>query len=302
MLTPGFPTSRPRCGRWGWVGGSAVAGVVLIRADDHLVLGVRWSGFQVSGAGAGTTLTAGAQARLFIVLPPQHVGEESSPPGSAAPQQLPSGVGATVPAWRGVLSGPTRLTFQVAAGKQIPLTAEGVLSAVVDNPLVASPDIPGQDDTAIELPWRLVIAPRGRSSGTVVCRHQIRLASADSSGLWRTRLSDTASATDTVDADLDLRVVDKPTAEAADPTFAAEQQDSTGKRRPRTLVPDNPEPTRQGYPAGAEPAGRNTGRRRKVPQLRVGPPRGARPRYACADPGQRGDVSVRSPRRVLADR
>ena len=236
MLTPAFPTSRPRCGRWGWVGGSAVPGVVLIRADDHLVLGVRWSGFQVSGAGAGTTLTAGAQARLFIVLPPQHVGEESSPPGSAAPQQLPSGAGATVPAWRGVLSGPTRLTFQVPAGKQIPLTAEGVLAAVVDNPLVASPDIPGPDDTAIELPWRLVIAPRGRSSGTVVCRHQIRLASAESSGMWRTRLADPASATDTVDADLDIKVVDKATAGAADPTFDENRttrfrsQDTTAQR------------------------------------------------------------------------
>jgi hypothetical protein len=197
-----------------------VAGVVLIRASDHLILGVRWSGFTVTKSGSATRLTAGAQARLVIVLPPQHVGEESSPPGSAAPEQLQIGGGASVPTWRGVLSAPTRLKFEVPAGTSILLTAEAVLAAVMNNPLVASPDVPGPDDTAIELPWRLVIAPRGRFSGKVVCRHPTSLASTDSSGLWRTRLIDPGSAADTlVDADLTLKVVDKATAQAVDPTI-----------------------------------------------------------------------------------
>ena len=277
-------------------------GVVLIRADDHLVLGVRWSGFQVSGAGAGTTLTAGAQARLFIVLPPQHVGEESSPPGSAAPQQLPSGAGATVPAWRGVLSGPTRLTFQVPAGKQIPLTAEGVLAAVVDNPLVASPDIPGPDDTAIELPWRLVIAPRGRSSGTVVCRHQIRLASADSSGMWRTRLADPASATDTVDADLDLKVVDKATAEAADPTFAANNKIPLARDdRARLFLTTRNQPARATR-LELSPLGGTLDAVGRFPNFEWDH-RAVLGRDMHVRTLAKGrDVSVRSPRRVLADR
>ena len=90
-----------------------MAGGVLVRPDDHPVLGVRWSGFTVSGTGAAARLTAGPQARIFIVLPPQHVGEETSPPSSAAPLHLHiGGGGATVPAWRGVLSAPTRLTFK----------------------------------------------------------------------------------------------------------------------------------------------------------------------------------------------
>lgn len=58
-----------------------MAGVILIRPDDHLILGVRWLGFTLSGSGVSTRLTAGPQARLVLVLPPQHVGEEASPPG-----------------------------------------------------------------------------------------------------------------------------------------------------------------------------------------------------------------------------
>ena len=200
-----------------------MAGVVLIRADDHLVLGVRWSGFTVSGAGAAARLTAGAQARMLIVLPPQHVGEETSPPGSTAPPQPAGGGGASVPVWRGVLAAPTRLAFAVPAGTQIPLSSEGVLAVVLNNPLLVSVGVPGPDDTAIELPWRLVIAPRGRSAaGKVVCRHPTRPGAADSSGLWRTRLIDPASAAEaTLDADLTVKVVDQTTAGAADPAFGA---------------------------------------------------------------------------------
>ncbi len=189
-----------------------MAGVLFIRADDHLILGVRWSGFAVAGSGVSAHLTAGAQARLVLVLPPQHVGEESSPPGSAAPAQLPAGGGGTaVPVWSAMLSASTRLVFAVAAGVQIPLTAEGVLAAAIDNPLLVPAGAPGPEDTAIELPWRLVIAPRG-SSGTV-CRHLTQPFSAESSGLWRTRIVDPHG------AGLTLRVADQATAGAADPTF-----------------------------------------------------------------------------------
>jgi hypothetical protein len=57
-----------------------MAGSVLVRADDHLVLGVQWTGFTLSEAGTATHLTAGQQAHLLIVLPPQHIGVETSPP------------------------------------------------------------------------------------------------------------------------------------------------------------------------------------------------------------------------------
>jgi hypothetical protein len=188
-----------------------VAGVILIRPDDHLILGVRWSGFTLSASCASTRLTAGPQARLVLVLPPQHVGEEASPPGSSAPSQLPAGSGgASVPVWSGTLSASTRLAFAVAAGAQIPLTVEGVLAAVLDHPLLVPAGAPGPDDTAIELPWRLVIAPGGPSGA--VCRHLTQPASTDSSGLWRTRIVDPHG------AGLTLRVADQAIAGATDPT------------------------------------------------------------------------------------
>ncbi len=190
-----------------------MAGVVLVRPDDHLVLGVRWSGFTVSAAGASARLTAGPQARLVLVLPPQHVGEEASPRGSSAPRQLPTGVeGSTVPVWSGVLSAPSRLTFAVAGGTEIPLTVEGVLAAVLDFPMLVPDGAPGPDDTAIELPWRLVIAPHGES-GTV-CRHLTRPSDTGFSAMWRTRVVDPHG------AGLTLRVADPTLAGAPDPVFA----------------------------------------------------------------------------------
>ena len=196
------------------VEGGAVAGVLLIRSDDHLILGIRWSGFTVSGSGGSVRLVAGPQARLVLVMPPQHIGEEASPPGSSAPFQLPTGSGgASVPVWSGMLSAPTRLAFAIAAGGQIPLTAEGVLAAVLDNPLLVPAGAPGPDDTAIELPWRLVIAPRGLSGA--VCRHLTQPVPAGSSGLWRTRIVDPHG------AGLTVRVADQAVAGAADPVFKA---------------------------------------------------------------------------------
>jgi hypothetical protein len=188
-----------------------VAGVILIRPDDHLILGVRWSGFTLSTDGASTRLTAGPQGRLVLVLPPQHVGEEASPPDSPPPSQLPAGSGgASVPVWSGTLSASTRLAFAVAAGAQIPLTVEGVLGAMLDHPLLVPAGAPGPDDTAIELPWRLVIAPGGPSGA--VCRHLKQPGSTDSSGLWRTRIVDPHG------AGLTLRVADQAIAGATDPT------------------------------------------------------------------------------------
>jgi len=61
-----------------------MAGSVLVRADDHLVLGVQWTGLTLSEAGTPTHLTAGQQAHLLIVLPPQHIGVETSPPEARA--------------------------------------------------------------------------------------------------------------------------------------------------------------------------------------------------------------------------
>lgn len=202
-----------------------MAGVLLVRADDNLVIGVRWSGFTVSGAGANALLTAGAGASLLLTLPPQHLAEETSPPGSSGPQKPVTAGGPTVSVWRAELSGTSRLKVSITPGRQIPLTIEGVLTAVVDAPIVVDPDAPGTEATAIELPYRLVIAPaaRGGAPGAAVaCRHPSRVdPAAAAHPLWRTRIVDAAHdrVATLTDAHLQITVADRTRAESADPVF-----------------------------------------------------------------------------------
>ena len=198
-----------------------MAGVVLVRADDLLVLGVSWAGLSLAGGSSGPAhLIAGTGARLVLVLPPQHIAEETSPRNTAAPLNPVTDAGFTVPVWRGVLAGATRLAFAVAAGTEITLTCEGVLAAVANNPLIIPAGVPGRDETAIELPWRLVIAPRARAAaGRVVCRHPVR-PTTGTSALWRTRLVDSGEAT-LDDAGLTFTVSEPALAAADDPPFSA---------------------------------------------------------------------------------
>ncbi len=201
-----------------------MADVLLVRADDLVVLGVRWSGFILSGTGQLAILTAGPQARLVITFPPQHIAEETFSSSLPLPPPVPDGAGGTVPVWRGQLSGSSQLAFGVAAGTEIPLSSEGVLAAVINNPVLTAAGVPGPDDTAIELPWRLVIAPQTRSpGGAVVCQHPTQPVSGAFVGLWRTRLVDSAAAADATqrDANLALTVVEPAMAQRPDPPFGA---------------------------------------------------------------------------------
>ena len=203
-----------------------MASHLLVRADDHLVIGVRWSGFTSSTESGVAVLTASTAARLEVLFPPQHVGEEASPTGSPAPVQLPSGGGSTVPGWRGVLSGGSRVVVEVAAGARVVLTTQGVLAALAASPVVTA---------AIELPWRLLISP----VGPVACKHPVSpVVSGQVSGMWRTRL---------VGAELAVRAVDRQVADTPDPAFAPTNSlplargsrlrlvDETGQNRPAAV-------------------------------------------------------------------
>lgn len=202
-----------------------MADVMIVRADDHLVVGVRWSGFTVVGTGAGTRLSAGQGARLMLLLPPQHVAEQTSPPDQPRP---PGTEGQPIPVWRGRLSGPSRITVKIPAGTEIPLTAKGVLAAADDAPVVVPPGVPDADDTVIELPYRLLVAPAPRGArdltagvgAEVVCRHSVD-ASTGANGLWRTRLVDGSQppSETLLDAHLELTVADKTVAAQDDPDF-----------------------------------------------------------------------------------
>jgi hypothetical protein len=101
------------------------------------------------------------------------------------------------------------------------MTAEGLLVAVPNDLLLTAAGVREPDDIAIELPRRLVIAPRSWC-GTVVRHHPAR-APSDANGPWRTRLLNAAPAVPMPEAqptppdtDLTIRAADQATAGAAD--------------------------------------------------------------------------------------
>ena len=147
---------------------------LLTRDADLAVLGVRLHGFDPPAAGAPgppTAMASAADSCIVLVLPPQHIAEETT---AAAPA-------ANLVA-RAELSGTSRIAYAVPSGTGVPLTAAGVLAACVDlKPGGGSPV-----DTSVELPWRLAFGPSGPGVHT---RHADQpIASAGRvTGLWLTR-------------------------------------------------------------------------------------------------------------------
>jgi hypothetical protein len=138
---------------------------------------------------------AGTPAWIAVSLPPQTIGEHAAfEASSIAPEQIPHRTDPTDPfalntpgapaAGAGSvaqLGRPSRLVFDVPPGTRIPFSIAGLtawaglpprlnpIAAIPPNPsqaqIDAAPDIaePGPDQTAIELPWRLVISPNADS-------------------------------------------------------------------------------------------------------------------------------------------
>lgn len=185
--------------------------LLLLRGEDHVLLGVHWTGMSVVDSALESTSD---DAWLTVTFPPQHVAEETSPAGSPPPMYLPDGLpGGTVPhhvpAWRAVLSGPSRVSVGVPRGHRVPLTAAGVLAALGAYPVL-------RRGTAVELPWRLATAPVADSG--VCCAHPGEPVTANGvTGLWRTRLM--AEGHPVEDAGIGLVAVDPALAGAPDPGF-----------------------------------------------------------------------------------
>ncbi|MDX6743833.1 hypothetical protein [Actinocorallia sp. A-T 12471] len=190
--------------------------LLIVRAADHLLLGVDWSGFTVTGTGPDglPRLTAGENARIVLIFPPQHLAEEASKPNSPAPETRPAPPGGSVPVWRAALSGPSRLVFAAARDTVFTPTAEGVLAALADARPVA--------DTAVELPWRMIFAPETRDAGDELraVHPEAPVRVGDVAGLWRTRLVAVPPGEPPgSDANLALRAVDAAAAATPDPVF-----------------------------------------------------------------------------------
>ena len=123
----------------------------LLRSDDLLALEIELVDLSIDSTGGVAMLVpSGGSGRLIVRFPPQHLQE------LAFPRSAPGSTG------RGYLSGPSRLVFQVDSPVPLPLTLEtllgwdrGRMPAVLPSPNGAL----GAEETAIELPFRLLLAP-----------------------------------------------------------------------------------------------------------------------------------------------
>jgi len=175
----------------------ADAGAVTItasvtRADDLLVVSFEFFNLQLEPASGGwparlVRVTPGQAAFIAVILPPQHVAEQIQADGQSARR-----------------ADPTRLVFRLADdmdatgftledlldwGRYVPsITANAVAEGPPD-PTDATPAIlpalPAPTETAIEVPYRLVLSP----DATAGWSHATGTVTRDGvTELWQTRL------------------------------------------------------------------------------------------------------------------
>lgn len=166
----------------------------LLRTTDLVDLRLEAPGCTIEHTDGGAELVAGPDASLVVHFPPQHLGEEvwqagTPPPPLAKPPDPSSHVAA----------GPSRLVYAVPMGTRITYTLEKVLEAIQKLSLRVSPaatangessgagiEPPGDLETAIEAPYRLIVSPSERGA----FRHATGAKGPDHrSELWRTHLT-----------------------------------------------------------------------------------------------------------------
>ncbi len=199
---------------------------LLVRGDDHLLLGVSWSGLAVAERRPDgmPVLRAADGARLTLTFPPQHLAEETASAGDPASPVMPSGAGTLVPVRRAALSGPSTIAFELEPGTTLVPTIDGILELLSRRRSAGAGN--GTPGTAVELPWRLVFTLESTRPGDgVMAVHPVLPVTLDeASGLWRTCLMST-SAEPAVpglaarDAAIALRAADAGAAGTADPPF-----------------------------------------------------------------------------------
>lgn len=167
----------------------------VLRPQDLVSLELYGVGLreQIQSNGMVELVPQNANARLIVSFPPQHVSEEVLP--SCPPISIPPTCGlaeeASINAW---IARSSRLAFTV--NKSIPLSVSGVLDTIRRLPLLPTkpinpPTIPNSNETAIELPWRLMISPQEKTN----CTHR-ELPGTSEAGvteLWHIRLSGSRS-------------------------------------------------------------------------------------------------------------
>jgi hypothetical protein len=198
--------------------------VAVIRPDDLLNLQIEFRNLALDTSIPGHPVLvpedAAQVAYLIVQFPPQTIAEEAlyasqpggaqpppderskpanQPPGATAGSQMPGRA-------RSRMAQPSRLVFKIPANSNpsIPYTTEGLLdwsnlelsvspiAAIADPPTPAElanvPAIapPGETETALEMPYRLVLSPNGTVRWTHALSPQTHAGRTE---LWHTRLT-----------------------------------------------------------------------------------------------------------------
>ncbi|MFZ2526960.1 MAG: hypothetical protein WAX14_04785 [Rhodococcus sp. (in: high G+C Gram-positive bacteria)] len=183
----------------------------LLRTTDLIDLRLEAPGCTIETTDGGAELVAGPDASLIVHFPPQHLGEEVWQVGATPPPPTPPRPSGHVAA------GPSRLVYALPEGTRITFTLDSVLEAMQTLRLRvaagATPDgetnesgiePPGDLETAIEAPYRLVISPSEHGG----FRHEVGAKGPDRRyELWRTHLTVRTDDGTFDDGDTDQRIV-----------------------------------------------------------------------------------------------
>jgi hypothetical protein len=191
--------------------------VAVVRADDLLVCELELDGLAVAGTSPHRQLVeaaGGGKACLIVHFPPQHVAEEAIP--AFLLRRLGAVAGATLPAIPSRAAGPSRVAFIVPENTlPVPYELEAILALLTRCALAVNenarepPDLadpaqwwlallsflnppllaePGHSETAIELPFRLVLSPNERA-GFSHAAQPVSHGAAGLTELWHSRLA-----------------------------------------------------------------------------------------------------------------
>lgn len=150
-----------------------VRGYQALRPEDLVALTVHGSGLRerVRADGVVEVLAAQADARLVVEFPPQHIAETVSETGTTSEARI---------------AGPSRLTFALGH-EAVPLTVDGILTAMRQLPLVTTPETAGAEGARLELPWRLLLQ---LPNGAHCTHHTLPAVGHDgTTELWHSRIT-----------------------------------------------------------------------------------------------------------------
>jgi hypothetical protein len=150
--------------------------LAALRPDDLLALEFEFVNLQPAADNALERADPAQSAFVIVHFPPQHLTEQAFTGNSASAESQPV---------RTAMAGESRLVFRLPeALTRLPLTLPALLSWETWS-LVAASGPPGDLETAIEFPWRLILSPNEAARW----QHTLEPVTIDGNvEVWRTHL------------------------------------------------------------------------------------------------------------------